>query len=316
MASDTFQIRSTIIQETQEQVAGFILNRATHLIQQQPELMGFLSGSRAGGLDLGVTRGHTNLDFSSSPDWPLWMSFSGSWSDTGTSEQTYAFGTIGTHRAVSWNLLLGGMLEFDHTKEQNGAGITSGTGWLAGPYLVGTLQTQPVFYEARLLYGQSSNTANPFGTYEDEFDTYRLLASFNMQGRMDLEHFTFIPGVGLSYVSDDQKAYTDQLGNPIPGQKVEMGEFNLSLGFEKAIGGGNRSTLLSGEVSGVWSWNDGTGQVAKLRPAYDGGRARIDFGIDHELGPWSSLSASTFYDGIGAQGYGSYGINISFKSAF
>lgn len=72
---------------------------------------------------------------------------------------------------------------------------------------------QALYFEGRVLYGQTKNKFSPFGTYTDSFDTERLLAKFKVASELEYDRTTLMPSMQLSYTTDDQKAYTDGLGN-------------------------------------------------------------------------------------------------------
>lgn len=92
----------------------------------------------------------------------------------GTAETQYGFGAIGSHLRFGENMLIGGMAQFDHADTIDGTAGTKSTGWLAGPYIVARLESQPLISEGLLLYGTTSNDVSPLGTYTDSFNTERL----------------------------------------------------------------------------------------------------------------------------------------------
>ena len=71
-----------------------------------------------------------------------------------------------------------------------------------------------------------------------------------------------------------------------------------------------------GGVSGIWSHTGGSGSAASEIPDYEGGRARIELGFNRELPAGKSITGSTFYDGIGADGFESYGVSLGYERAF
>ncbi|HCR95444.1 MAG TPA: hypothetical protein DIV98_10945, partial [Oceanicaulis sp.] len=56
-----------------------------------------------------------------------------------------------------------------------------GEGWMAGPYVVWRV-ADSVILDGLALYGTSSNTVNPLGLYEDEFETDRWMLQANLTG--------------------------------------------------------------------------------------------------------------------------------------
>lgn len=171
---------SNTVSETQEQIAGFMLGRANNLASNQPGLARFLMGDGCGNFNASanegsgsvsgcVTRGNT------------WAEINGSWSGDGS----YTLGTIGAHASLNPNLLVGGMVQFDYTDDP--ANNASGKGWMVGPYFVAKTPNQSLYFEGRLLYGQTDNEITPLGTYTDSFETERLLAQLRASGQFELK---------------------------------------------------------------------------------------------------------------------------------
>ncbi len=312
-------VSSTIIEDTQKVIASFQHSRANQLIANQPSLTGFLSGNSSGSFNADVTKGFGTFNFAGkvSPNNNLWFRLKGSWSEEGTRETEYFFGALGSHYEVNENFLLGGMLAFDHLSQDDVSSQIEGTGWLAGPYFVAKLPSQKLFFEGRLLYGESSNDVSPFGTYTDAFDTERLLAQFKVSGDLNYGATTFRPNVQISYTTDNQKAYTDSLGNFIPGQEIELGQIELGLDMSHYITFEDNSALeLTGGMAAIGSSTKGSGNAASVVPEFEGGRARLKFGANYNMANGGRLVLDTFYDGIGASGYESYGLEIGFDLKF
>ncbi|WP_157779886.1 Ig-like domain-containing protein [Celeribacter ethanolicus] len=317
LASNTVSIADVTVEQTQELIASFMQTRANHLIRSQPGLSGFLSRQAQGGFGVNVTRGQGQFNFASNPEYPIWMQAQGSWSSDTTSESRYMFGALGTHRKVRDNLLIGMMVQFDHLSEDTGAASVDGTGWMAGPYFVAKSAQQPVFFEGRLLYGETSNTISPFGTYEDDFDTTRMLAQFKVTGEYAYgSAATLYPFFDASYVTDDQKSYVDSLGNRIPKQGISLGQIEFGLDFKREIPVATGELELWGGVSGIWSHSEGDGFASTVSPDYDGGRARIELGVNRMLSSTRQFNAATFYDGIGASGFESFGVSLGYEMQF
>lgn len=317
LASNTVSIADVTVEQTQELIASFMQTRANHLIRSQPGLSGFLSRQAQGGFGVNVTRGQGRFNFASNPEYPIWMQAQGSWSSDTTSESRYMFGALGTHRKVRDNLLIGMMVQFDHLSEDTGAASVDGTGWMAGPYFVAKSAQHPVFFEGRLLYGETSNTISPFGTYEDDFDTTRMLAQFKVTGEYAYgSAATLYPFFDASYVTDDQKSYVDSLGNTIPKQGISLGQIEFGMDFKREIPVATGELELWGGVSGIWSHSEGDGFASTVSPDYDGGRARIELGVNRMLSSTRQFNAATFYDGIGASGFESFGVSLGYEMQF
>jgi hypothetical protein len=317
-ASNTLTIAGQTIADTQRIIAEFIFSRANHLVQSQPDLTGFLSGQGAGYFSAQVTRAAGNFSYANKPGKSVWLRLSGSWSDEGNRDTKYIFGAIGSHFAVTPNLLIGGMLEFDYLEQSEGAADIDGLGWLVGPYFVAQVPQQPLFIEGRVLYGQSSNDISPFGTFTDSFDTERVLAQIKASGQIKQGNTTLIPSLQASYTSDDQEAYTDGLNNLIPSQEIELAQFELGLDFITPMPfyTGSGKMDLTGGIAGIQSYTSISGNPAPVVPEYEGGRARVNLGMNYTMANQSRLVIDTFYDGIGTGGFESYGFQFGFDLAF
>ncbi len=318
-ASNILRFDDRTIVETQEQIAGFLYTRANQLIANQPELIGFLSHSDAGSgvMQAHVTRGAGDFNLTSRSGLPIWFRLQGSWSEEDQSETRYAFGAVGGHLNVSDRFLLGAMLQFDHLNQDEGARRIEGTGWLAGPYAVAQLSDQALYLEARVLYGQSANTISPFGTYEDDFDTTRMLAQLRLAGEVEHGETTFTPYVDAAYANEEQEAYIDSLGNTIGAQKIHLRQATFGVGFARPFAtGGDAMAELTGGLAGVWSATSGTAVAETVIPAYTGWRAEVKLGVRYQWASGSRFAISARYDGLGSEGYKDFGLTIDYSLRF
>ena len=321
-ASGGISVRNTAIEETSQIIGRFMDTRATQLINNQPDLTGFLSGNGSfqgqGQFNLAVTRGRGTFDISTKPGSRVWTRLQGAVSREGTSDSAYVFGAIGSHFAVNKNLLLGAMLQFDYLDQEDGLANIKGKGWLIGPYFVTKFPNHDVFVEGRLLYGQSSNDVSPFGTYTDKVETERLLALLKVSGSMLYGKTTLIPKAQFTYTSDDQEAYRDGLGNLIPNQSVAWGQLEVGLDFETQLETrrGNGELLLFGGFSAIGSYKENSGGVIGTSSVVEGGRARAELGMSYQFSEQGVFLVETFYDGIGRSGYESYGLQVGLDLKF
>ncbi len=131
-ASNTLNISSATVEETQKIIAQFQQSRANQLVSNQPSLTGFLSGDISGAFGADVTKGFGTFNFASPPsdDHTFWFRLSGSFTEEGTRETDYIFGAFGSHLEVTPNLLIGGLIEFDYLNQEDGTSTIDGTGWL------------------------------------------------------------------------------------------------------------------------------------------------------------------------------------------
>jgi hypothetical protein len=322
LASGTISVQNSTVEETSQLIGQFMNTRATQLINNQPDLTGFLSGNVSGQgkgqFNLAVTRGQGTFDISTRPGSRVWTRLQGAISHEGTSDSAYVFGAIGSHFAINKNLLLGAMLQLDYLDQDDGAASIKGKGWLIGPYFVTKFPDQNLFVEGRLLYGQSANDVSPFGTYTDKVDTERFLALLKVSGSMLYGKTTLIPKAQITYTTDDQKAYRDSLGNLIPDLGVAWGQVELGLDFETPLETrrGNGALLLFGGISAIGSHVKNSGNAVTVSSNLEGGRARAELGLSYQFADQGVFQVETFYDGIGMSGYESYGLQVGLDLKF
>ncbi|MDF1872516.1 Ig-like domain-containing protein, partial [Vannielia sp.] len=315
-ASNQVVIADFTVEQTQELIASYMQTRANQLIGNQPSLIPFLSGDSRGKFNFSATRGAGSFDIATGTNYPVWAQIKGSWTTDGDSESEYVFGALGGHQAIHENLLVGAMLQFDHLSEDTGNSAVSGSGWMVGPYFVAQSATQPLYFEGRLLYGETSNKISPFGTYEDSFETTRMLAQLKVAGELSNGTTTLTPFLDASYTTDDQNSYIDSLGNAIPEQGIWLGQIEVGMDFSTMMPAITGDLELWGGVSGIWSHIGGSGFASTISPDYEGGRARVELGINHQSSAGYNFTAATYYDGIGVSDYESYGLSLGYKMQF
>ncbi len=298
------------IEETQREIATFMYERANRLVQHQPELIGLLSDNGTGSFNANATRSSGTLQFASDPNNRVWIDVSASWGTTGENDTQYVFGAVGSHVAMSENLLIGGMVELDYLDQSSDTSSVTGSGWLVGPYVVSKLPSQPIFFEGRALYGQTSNEVSPLGTYTDEFDTERWLVQAKVVGQYELGTSTVTPNLSLSHTSDTQEEYVDTGSVTIPEQDIELSEVSLGADFATPVPVESGALELTGGLNGVWSSTSGGGNASTVVPEFDGERAKVDFGLNYIAEGGMQTNANVFYDGIGTDDYESYGFEV------
>jgi hypothetical protein len=306
-------------EQTQEQIAGYMQNRASQTIASQPDLIGLLSGGSTGGFNADVTQSNGNFDLATPDDQPVWATLQGSWSEFGTTESSYFFGTVGAHTQVSPDVLVGIMSEFDTLTQTDGASSSEGDGYLVGPYFVAKLPNQPLFIEGRLLTGQTENQVSVVGvdgTATETFDTRRTFASIKVAGQLNYGELVLTPSLTATHLRDAQDAFANTQGNIVAAQGIEVSSVAAGLNFAQAVSLSNGELMLIGGVSGIWSSSEGTGFASSVAPTTDGQRARITLGASFALPNGVVLSTGTFYDGIGVNDYESYGLDLGVQMQF
>ena len=313
-ASSEVNVVNETVNQTQEVIATAMHSRATALIASQPKLSSLLTGEERGNLDVYATKGNGQFDLATNMDNPVWLRANGSWSTSGTTETQYAFGVIGSHYKFSDDLLIGAMIQLDYADTTDGLASVTSSGWLAGPYVVARLKNQPLILEASLLYGETSNDISPLGTYTDSFETERMLATAAITGEVETERMTLYPNLRLSHTMDTQKEYTDALSNVIASQSITLSELSAGIDFSMPIEVASGEMSLTGGVSGIWSQTSSTG--SEVAQADDSGRARVDLGLSRTTESGLNMRFTGYYDGIGAQDYEAYGLDLLLDFTF
>ncbi|MEP2716472.1 HYR domain-containing protein [Pseudophaeobacter sp.] len=308
------------MEDTQKIIANFMYSRANQLMGNQPDLTGLLSGATSGAgtgsLDLTVTRGQGHFNLTSVEGKNLWFRLKGARSEEGSAKTSAAFGALGGHLHLRETLLLGAMLQVDHLSQEDGAARLSGTGWMLGPYLVAKRPNDPLFFSGSLLYGESSNRVAPLGTYEDEFDSARLLAQVKVSGQIEAGATLFSPYLDAAYLKEDQEAYTDSLNTAIGAQSIDLMQVSLGLNLAHQVKSVRGDLELRGGVSGIWSSTGGTTTAQTVLPGYAGWRGKLDLGLTYVLPRHGSLTLNAYLDGLGASDFQSYGLSASYPLAF
>ncbi|WP_139103077.1 Ig-like domain-containing protein [Pararhodobacter sp. CCB-MM2] len=322
LASEVLRIENRTVAETQGQIARFMLHRADQLVSNQPGLICLMQGSCGGGsLDVssrddGLTFSLSTMSSALTADLPLWLQLRGSRSNDPMGDTEYLIGSAGAHYRLNDRLYLGMMLQFDHVARNDGAGRIEGSGWLAGPYVVGRLADHPLYFEGRLLWGQTRNTISPFGTYTDRFDTNRMLAMVRVTGEITWQDVTLMPTVAASHTTDRQHAYTDSLGNVIGAQDIALSRVELGLDARWPILLGQSAWTMESGITALHTRSSGSGLALANSAAVDGTRARIDLGLRHVTRSGGEFSMSGYYDGIGQSNYEGYGMEIEYRRSF
>lgn len=244
--------------------------------------------------------------------WDIWTEVYGSKSRSDTSDSSLWVGYAGVHYFLAQDHLIGVMGQLDWADESNSAinSDADGFGWMVGPYIAGKFANHNLFYEARVAYGQSDNTVSPDGTYSDDFETRRLLATGKLAGAFHYETVTIRPEARLAWYRETQDSYVDSLANVIAEQTVTLGELRVGSSIESPFILENGMQLIPRVGAfGVWNFDvndNNASQAAGI--GEDDLRARIDAGLAvSALDSGITLTSSAYYDGIGTNDYDSWG---------
>lgn len=303
------------VEETQAQIATFMASRANNLASNQPDVSCFLAGGCKGRFNAQVTRNILSFDIASRFTAPVWFTLVGARGETSTTTGGYYLATFGGHQRLSDNALIGAMVQLDYQVSQTGSQSIKGRGWLIGPYFAGKFPDQPLFFEARALWGKSQNEITPFGTYTDTFETERMLLQGKVSGALEYPSITLRPSLAATYTTDRQKAYQDSLGNTIPAQQTALRQISAGLDFDKPILLGNQDWTLHGGISVIHSSTHAKGAIQVQNKGFEGTRGRVNLGLSHAF-DGGQIAFSSFYDGIGSKAFKAVGLDVSLTLKF
>ena len=324
-------------------VGAFLATRATALINNQPGLSSLLEldgstpgGGGGGSFTFQATDGQLAMNGGFVHN-SVWGKVSGAWASSesagGTTKSVLA--SFGVHRKYSEHFLAGAMLQFDLSDHDRAGQVgrtdtIDGTGWLVGPYFAVRHGSQPLYFEGRLLYGQSDNDIRFMDTglgvmRTGSFDTRRLLAQLRVEGEIAMsgrnhgDHGDdggtdgprLRPYADARWIEDRAAGFTDNVNNRVPGQTVSIGQLELGSNVEIPIAVRTGAMTLTGGLGLVWSNTEGD-----YIPSDSGGRGRGEFGFSYDLDDNLRIEFDSFYDGIGTSRYEGYGLSLSAEMKF
>ncbi len=274
--------------------------RALTTDEDRPEIFG--------AVPMAQTHGNVPID--------AWVKATYAQIDNETASSSLGLVYAGADALVQPGLVLGlmGQLDLMDETDEHESFAASGTGWMAGPYLVAELESG-VIVDARVAWGQSENDIRPFDTYADTFDTERWLLASKLTGATTLGDFDLAPELGLIYYEETQLRYVDSNGLTIPSHDVALGRLTLNPNFSRRIVHEDGSSFtFNGTVKGIWDFD--AADLIDLESGIDAARdadlrARTEAGFAYNLMNGISLRAEGFYDGIGVKDYDAYGGTVS-----
>ena len=327
-------------------VGQFLQTRATALINNQPGLSSLLEldGPTPGGsFTFQATDGQLALSGGFIHN-SVWGKVSGAYASSESaagntkSVTKSVLASFGVHRKYSEHFLAGVMLQLDLSDHERAgqvgmADTIDGTGWLAGPYFATRHGTQPLYFEGRLLYGQSDNdirfTDTGLGRVRTgSFDTRRLLAQIRVEGEIAMSGRNhghdgnngnngrkngprLRPYADLRWVEDRAEAFTDNIKNRVPGQSVSIGQLELGSNVEVPMAVRTGELTFIGGLGLVYSKTEGDYIPSDSR-AYGRGEIGFSYDLDDNL----RIDLDSFYDGIGTSRYEGYGLSLSAEMKF
>ena len=258
----------------------------------------------------------------------LWGATMLSRSIDGNGEHEHLLATLGAHARMSERLQLGGMLQFDRTDTKSGGDVVSGeiksSGWMAGPYFAMRDASNPLFFEARLLYGRVTNDVVDLvidqgaDTRNASFGSERWLAQARVEGTYGFDGGArLIPLADLSHARDGMGSFLDGDGDSIAGQTIVIGKLQVGAELEIPLETARGDLRVRPGLRFVVSDSNG-GAFAGEEYGEPGlrSRGRIDFGIDYRLDENVVLGFESFYSGLGRKELESYGAGFDLRVDF
>lgn len=221
---------------------------------------------------------------------------------------SFAVVHLGMDYLVTSGLLvgLGGQLDwltYDNAVEGNADGF----GFMIGPYATVRL-TERFYGDARIAWGTSSNSASPYDTYSDDFDTQRWIATAAIFGDFDYGGVLVRPEVRMTWFTEESDSYLDSLGNTIPSVKVESGTLEFGPTLSKAMLLDNGVTFTpSFTAKGIWTFaSQNSADAITTLPeglTEEGIRALVEGSLDFASANGYRFGLTGSYDGIGDDKY-------------
>lgn len=214
---------------------------------------------------------------------------------------------LGADYLVRPGLLVGLMGQFDWMSDSASGALTTardGRGWMAGPYVSARL-TRNLYFDARALAGRSANSIDPLGSYTDQFETSRRLASAKLTGDWSYGKWRLRPSAELIHFTETQKAYVNAIGIDIASQTYNLTRVLVGpeIGYSMRFADGTmiEPSVALKAVIDLSKTDETTSAGTPIEP--DGLRGRLEAGVGIRLPDGISLRASGAYDGIGTNSY-------------
>ena len=335
LADVTVTVRAQEDDPIMAPVGQFVATRATALLNIQPDLTGFLKldgpAAPGGNFTFQATDGGLSMDGGFVHN-GVWGKVSGSRTNSDSGDTESVLGSFGIHRKYSETFLAGAMLQFalsDHDLAGQ-TGTIDSTGWLAGPYFAARHGSQPLYFEGRLLYGQSDNDIRFMDTglgvmRTGSFDTRRLLAQLRVEGEIAMsgrnhgdhgddggkEGPRLRPYADARWIEDRAAGFTDNVNNRVPGLSISIGQLELGSNVEIPIAVTHGAMTFTGGLGLVWSNTEGDHVNSVSRS-----RGRGEMGLSYDLDDNLRIDFESFYDGIGTSSYEGYGLSLSAEMKF
>lgn len=249
--------------------------------------------------------------------WDIWLeAHLVGFDDSATQGGRLGVAYMGVDVQLNDRVLLGLIGQLDHfdlafTDDDD----ISGTGWMVGPYAT-ILFGHNLFLDMRAAWGQSHNQVTINKEKAGEFDTDRWLVSGALVGDINWGALELRPELQFNYLEEHQEAFWS--GDVrVAAQTIGQGDvrFGPRLAYRHRLEGGAlfspyaRADIVYNFQRGGSGESD-TGPALALNNTF---HARVEAGFTYESALGLSMTASTYADGIGQDGYQLYGGMVRFN---
>lgn len=191
-----------------------------------------------------------------------------------------------------------------------------GSGWMAGPYMAWEF-ADGAYLDVLAMWGQSDNTVDPLGLYEDDFETSRYMIRANVSGEWSQDNWRVRPNAAIAHFEETQDAYTDKLGYVIPEQTVAIGRLEAGPEIAYRMEGENGNWWEpNASINAVWDYN-AAGLMDENGVIVDTGGLRADASIGLR-GNWHGavISAEAQFGGLGEDDFSTNGARFEVRMPF
>ncbi|MCA0921369.1 autotransporter domain-containing protein [Pseudooceanicola nanhaiensis] len=288
--------------------------RTNSMIAQQPDLLHFLTTRRKFNLYSKVTGDDGTLRMKTGNRLPVWAEAAANWSKLDGTESESMSATLGFHMPRGEKLVYGVMMTVDHSGSDATEDDKFADGWLAGPYIIAQLTDHPLYFEGRLLYGQSRSKLT-LNTGRVGYRSKRWQTRLKLSGEMPRDNVTWRPNLSFIYGATKHGAVTDSLGTGLSAQMVAIGRVTLGLDFDMPLMAQVGDLSLVGGLSGNWN-STATGETAVALPGRNDGWAKARLGFRRTLPEGTVLGGQAYVEGLGSNTYENYGLTLNLTAKF
>ncbi len=242
---------------------------------------------------------------------PVWASLQAERQEAGTSSTFGALASLGLQWDTGPRSAVGGLLQFDTSRSQSGAGVETATrGFLLGGYTVQHMGG--LTFDARLLAGRGVTDVTSGANTATGVSGTRVLGTVQLAGRHALANGQDLrPFASLEYAQQSLEAYTIGATN-VGAASQTLGEAALGLDWDLPVEMQNGLGVFTLGASAQYAFQQ-TG--AAVLPSAARGRVHLGWAYASGEGG-ATLSAGAYLDGLGAATYQAVGANLNLSLDF